>query len=198
MRKWTEEDRFFPLISIGFIVTGLLLAATHVVWSNPKKTLQQDKIEVKRLPADTVFVDTCYYSQAIDHIKSYEGFRSTCYRDNDGSLTIGYGHHLRKGENYSVIDTVIGEKLLVEDLTKCINYIEKITDLRNNKSLAMGMLAYNCGTGRVDGYIKRGLLDSIEALPQYCHYTSSNGIWVKSKKLQERRIFELKIYKNGV
>lgn len=183
------------------IVAGMIgtvfLCTCLSVWIAKQHPVEV-KIEVKGdTIRDTVYVDTLYNS-VIDHIKSYEGFRSTPYKDNDGSLTIGYGHHLRRGENYAMIDTVIGEKLLVEDLTRCIDYVERNTDLRGRKSLAMGMLAYNCGTGRVNGYIKRGLLDNIEALPQYCHYVSSKGERVKSKKLQERRIFELKVYKNGV
>ena len=182
----------------GLIGTLFLCAVLSVYIAKvepPKQVPEKCRIEYIH---DTVYIDTCSMSSIIDHIKSYEGFRATCYKDNDGSLTIGYGHHLRKGENYTVIDTVIGEQLLIKDLTKCIDYVERVTDLCGNESLAMGMLAYNCGTGKVKGYINRGLLDNVEALPQYCHYTNSQGEWVKSKKLQERRIFELKVYKNGV
>jgi len=185
----------FLLFCLWFLLLGIKAVIEE---SEHPQNFKQEQIEVIRIIHDTVYVDTCYYNEVIDHIKSYEGFRSTCYKDNDGSLTIGYGHHLRKGENYAMIDTVIAKKLLVEDLTRCVDYIERVTDLRGMKSLAMGMLAYNCGTGRVGGYIKRGLLENIEDLPQYCHYTTSNGNRVKSKKLQERRIFELKVYKNGV
>ena len=143
--------------------------------------------EVKANELDTL------YKLVIDHIKSYEGFRSKPYRDTDGSLTIGYGHHFRKGENYSKIDSAFGEKLLIRDLNKCIQYVESTTDLRDNQSLAIGMLAYNCGTGKVNGYINRGLLNRIQDLPRYCHY-SYKGKWIKSKRLEERRKFELKVY----
>lgn len=141
-----------------------------------------------------VYVYDTLYNSVIDHIKSYEGFRSTPYKDNDGSLTIGYGHHLRNGENYSRIDSAFAEKLLVEDLTRCVDFVENHTSLQDNQSLAMGMLAYNCGTGRVKRYIANGLLDRIEVLPHYCHYTNSKGEKVKSSKLQERRTFELQVY----
>lgn len=180
-------------------VAGTLLLGTILWCLLPRPEVpQQEQIEVIRMIHDTVYVDTCYYNDAIDHIKSYEGFRSTCYRDNDGSLTIGYGHHLRKGESYSLIDEATAEKLLVEDLTRCVSFVERHTELRSNKSLAMGMLAYNCGTGKVKGYIERGLLDNIESLPQYCHYTNQSGKKVKSKKLQERRNFELLVYTNDI
>ena len=190
-------------VSIGQVfmagVVATLLLGT-ILWclSTKHEVPQQEQIEVIKYIHDTVHVDTCYYNEVIDHIKSYEGFRSTCYKDNDGSFTIGYGHHLRKGESYSLIDEATAHKLLVEDLTRCIKYVERFTDLRDNKSLAIAMLSYNCGTERVRGYIKKGLLDNIGSLPLYCHYTNQSGERVKSKKLQERRIFELLVYTNDV
>jgi len=141
------------------------------------------------------------YNNVIKHLKKHEGFRDEIYLDNDGSPTIGYGHHILEGETFSTpITEYHATALLKKDLDKRVLEIEKATDLTGNKSLALGLLAYNMGVGKVKHYIdKYNLLcgDNINKILNYCHYKVNRGgkqIVLKSKSLEKRRQFELAVY----
>ena len=138
------------------------------------------------------------YQQAIDHIKDYEGFRSKVYYDTDSSRTIGYGHHLRKGENFTYVDTTVATMLLRQDLNRKIQFVKDKTGLTGNKALALGMFAFNVGTGTFSSALKKGLLHKPEKLLLYCNYRTKNPDGstklVKSQTLFERRQFELNLF----
>jgi|TARA_R110000744_G_scaffold11552_2_gene34992 GH24 family phage-related lysozyme (muramidase) len=190
----TKTTLYIVLAFIALIICFMPIGTTRLIL----KEIIKEKIDTPHVEPTECSVTDSLYNSVIDHIKSCEGFRSTPYKDTNGALTIGYGHCIKEGEKYIKVNKAIAEKLLVEDLTRCVNHIEKITDLCGRQSLAMGMLAFNCGTSKVSGYINRGLLDNIEALPRYCHYTNSKGITVKSTGLLKRRTFELKVYTNEI
>src|SRR5690606_24082445 len=73
-----------------------------------------------------IYVDTGnIYMEAINHLKKYEGFRSTVYYDTDGSETIGYGHHILSGENFYFITEEEATELLKKDLDKRIKFVNE-------------------------------------------------------------------------
>lgn len=189
-----KNTLYIVLGVIALIICYTPIGTTRLIL----KKINKEKIDTLAVDSTGYAVTDSLYYSVLDHIKSCEGFRSTPYRDTNGALTIGYGHCIKKDEEYVNVNRVIAERLLVEDLTRCVNHIEKTTDLCGRQSLAMGMLAFNCGTGKVSGYINRGLLNSIETLPNYCHYTNSKGVVVKSTGLLKRRTFELKVYTNDI
>jgi len=146
-----------------------------------------------------VYVDTGnIYNEAIDHLKEYEGFRSNVYYDTDGSRTIGYGHHLNAGESFTYLSEERATDLLMKDLDRRIDYVNgQIDTLNPNQSLALGLFAFNLGTGNLDKAISRGLLTDINRITHYCHYkTVIDGqvITKRSTKLHERRRYELYIF----
>ena len=53
---------------------------------------------------------------AVDLIKSFEGWSATVYLDAVALPTIGYGHLIRKGEEFTKISKARGEELLRADL----------------------------------------------------------------------------------
>lgn len=150
----------------------------------------------------TVYIDTSYiYDEAIEHLKEYEGFRAKVYIDTDGSKTIGYGHHLRKNENWSYVSEEKATDILKKDLDRRIDFVNENYEVNSYQALALGMLGFNLGTGRLSNYIKKDKLlegDNINKILNYCHYktyTSDGTCIVKtSSSLKERRQFELHIF----
>lgn len=138
------------------------------------------------------------YDFTIEHLKSKEGFCSKPTISPDGSLTIGYGHVILEKEHYDEISEEEATNLLMRDLNHNIKYIEDNTQLKDNKSLALGLLAFNIGSGKCLKYIKEDSLlygDNITRILHYSNYRSLNGNVISSKPLKERRKFELFIYR---
>jgi lysozyme len=55
-------------------------------------------------------------SRGVQLIKSFEGFEATPYLDVAGNWTVGFGHLIRSGENFTRITEADGEALLRGDL----------------------------------------------------------------------------------
>jgi len=65
--------------------------------------------------------------KGLELIKSFEGLRLKPYYCSAGKLTIGYGHVIRKGENYpheKAITEAEAENLLVKD----VKHAEAVVD----------------------------------------------------------------------
>lgn len=177
-------------VCLGFlVVTHVRVLDTLTKIQSHKDTLYMTKI---------VYIDTGnLFNEAIAHLKEYEGFRSEIYYDTDGSKTIGYGHHLRTGEVFNKITELEATNILIKDLKRKVEFVEGHTQLKGNKSLALGLFAFNVGTGNLMQAIDRGLLNNINKITDYCHYSimeDGEKVTKRSDKLYERRKFELYIY----
>lgn len=137
------------------------------------------------------------YNDAIDHLKYYEGFRADVYYDVDGSKTIGYGHHLLTGENYTHITELEATSILKKDLKVRMKYVKNKYNVTGDTLLALTLFSFNLGTGGLDKAISKGLLKNPNKLLQYCHYRTRNKEGVEkvhtSKRLLERRKYELRL-----
>tara|TARA_R110000765_G_scaffold20317_1_gene52780 strand:+ start:4367 stop:4996 length:630 start_codon:yes stop_codon:yes gene_type:complete len=137
------------------------------------------------------------FDKCIQHIKMYESFSEKMYLDNDGSQTIGYGHHIM---SYDTINIVITEdeadRLLREDFNKYIGYAKKYTDTYN-KQLALGMFLYNVGETKFASSTLRRLIDNnlpIDNEIVKWHHFHKDGKKLSAKVLLRRREFELFIF----
>jgi GH24 family phage-related lysozyme (muramidase) len=187
--KWTW-------IVWGLISVLIILSLTSVTEEPqaPIKAEVSDNDSIK----DTVIVDTVdYYEQAIEHLKHYEGFRSQIYIDVDGSRTIGYGHHLLAGESYNNINEETATEILKRDFNSRLGIVEAKYDVKGTKALALTLFSFNLGLGGLDRAVNNGMLQNIQKIKQYCHYsTYSNGVRYvhTSSKLLERRNYELSLF----
>lgn len=183
-----------PILLIAILFSFLIITHIRVVINHTSNLLYEDTLYMTKI----VYVDTNkLFNEAINHLKEYEGFRSEMYYDVDGSKTIGYGHHFNSNENFSTITEKEATILLIKDLNKKIEFVEGHTDLRGNKSLALGLFAYNVGTGNLMKAINKGLLTNINRITDYCHYSTiedGQKITKRSDQLYERRKFELYLY----
>lgn len=87
--------------------------------------------------------------------KSFEKCKLTAYWDGNG-YTIGWGHHLLKGENYRRISQVKANELFKKDIKKTNESINRLLKKFEGKVRfkqgfinGLGDLIYNCGEGGV-------------------------------------------------
>lgn len=85
----------------------------------------------------------------IQFIKNHEGFSPTPYRGVDSwNLTIGYGHVIEPGENYTFLTEAQATDLLKQDLAVFIASVDKEfqgVNLKQNQIDALVSLCYNLG-----------------------------------------------------
>lgn len=119
---------------------------------------------------DVKTYESCTYSissNGVNFIKKWEGFRSTPYTCPSGKLTIGYGHVIKAGENYSSLTEKEAVELLRSDVSGI--YTDKLNKFLYNNSItvtqaqydALLSFTYNCGEntwGSIDFTLKRLLL----------------------------------------
>lgn len=95
-------------------------------------------------------------------IRGSEAFSAKVYDDGAGNPTIGYGHLIRPGENYSAgITQAQADALFRQDVERVVNpSLDRITiALTQNQVDALGSFIFNVGTG---GFIKN-LLSHVNA-----------------------------------
>ncbi len=87
--------------------------------------------------------------EGINLVKESEGFRDKPYLCQAGVRTIGYGHAIKKGENYKQVSREQAEKILVQDLSTAQNAVRKHvkTDLTQNQYDALCSFVFNVGEG---------------------------------------------------
>jgi len=137
------------------------------------------------------------YTECCRQIKKYESFSSERYLDNDSSITIGYGHHIKKGEK---IPTKITEEqaseILKRDFDVYLGIARKYSG-SYNRQLAIGMFTFNVGEGNYRGSTLKILVDlnlPIDyEIVKWCHF-KHNGKTHQSSGLLRRRKFELSVY----
>ena len=102
--------------------------------------------------------------KGIDFIKKHEGFSSTVYNDSAGNPTIGYGHLIKKGEDYSNgINEQEAEKLLSKDLQNAVDAVNKKIEVKlsQNQFDALVDFTYNVG---INNFSKSTLLSNINSV----------------------------------
>jgi lysozyme len=85
----------------------------------------------------------------VNLIKHFEGFRANKYVCQAGYDTIGYGHKLKKGEDFDIIDIMEAERILNLDLIDVCRGVNRLThvSLRQNQYDAVVSFVFNLGLG---------------------------------------------------
>jgi len=140
------------------------------------------------------------YFLCLEHIKKYEKFSECSYIDNDGSVAIGYGHHLLIGESFSEpITKYQADSILISDFNKRIGVINRENpNISYNKTLCLSLFIYNIGETKYRSSTLNKLVKQNKSIDneiiKWCHFTDSGKV-KKNVKLLKRREFELKIWK---
>ena len=85
----------------------------------------------------------------IDLIKHHEGFRADIYLCPSGFKTIGYGHKILEGEQYTHISEKEAREILERDLLFAENAVQRYikAPINDNQFAAIVSFVYNLGSG---------------------------------------------------
>ena len=102
-------------------------------------------------------------SNGLDFIKRHEDYSGRLYPDSAGNLTIGYGHLIKRGENFTAgITEKEAAALLAQDVQAAVNALnEKLrSQLTQSEFDALVDFTYNLGAGNL---VKSTLLANINS-----------------------------------
>ena len=140
-------------------------------------------------------------------IRQSEAFRARPYDDGAGYLTIGYGHLIRPGENFSGGTTPeAAEALFRQDVERIVNpALDRITiALTQNQVDALGSFIFNVGAGgflkNILSYLNSGDLEGTTShMLQFIRARDpKSGQRQVLRGLLTRRKFEVALFKNPV
>lgn len=135
---------------------------------------------------------------AIKFIKNEEGCILHSYADIVGKMTIGIGHLIRKGEDFSAgLTEDEAEKLLRKDLYSTADAVCRLTNvsISDNQYSALLSLVFNIGSGNYQASTLRSQLNrgeysaAADEFPKWCWAGGK-----KSKGLYNRRIREHNLF----
>jgi len=140
-------------------------------------------------------------------IRGSEAFSAKVYDDGVGNPTIGYGHLIRPGENFSGgITQAQADTLFRQDVERVVNpALDRITiALTQNQVDALGSFIFNVGTGgflkNILTYLNSGDLEATTShMLQFIKgRDASSGRRQVLRGLLTRRKFEVALFKNPV
>ena len=136
----------------------------------------------------------------VDLIKSFEGLVRQTYICPAGYPTIGYGHLVRDGEDFGVIDDDQATELLRADLMSAENAVARLIpiELLQREFDALVSFTFNLGSGSLQASTlrKRMLAGQKDDIPyQLSRWTIAGGR--KLKGLILRRAAEARLFVTG-
>ena len=138
--------------------------------------------------------------QGIAFIKSFEKCRLVPYQDSAGVWTIGWGHAMRRDEDYDTMTNDKADALFLEDLATVedeINVLLEI-DLSQNQYDALASFTFNEGSGNLAKSTLLKLIntgDMANAAMQFIRWDFAGG--EQSAGLMARRVAEKQIFETG-
>lgn len=135
--------------------------------------------------------------KGLNFIKSFEGFSSTAYLCPAGYETIGYGHLIKKNEEFTSISDSEALELLRKDILHAENKVNRLThvELTQNQFDAIVSFVFNVGAGAYQRSTLRAKInrrEHQEASLEFMKWIRVNG--VVSKGLVNRRFAEAELY----
>ena len=180
------------------IITTLLFVIFSLVGSTGNRLMSEKKYEPETetlmsarfdLLNGLICSESRNYESVIDYIKLHEGFAGGKeYVCVSGRRTIGYGHVIKKGENFPPqISREFADSLLRDDFSKAYVMAQKYTPyLSGSRKLAVAHFIFSKGIGAFLGSgfrkaIRRNACVDSE-LVKWCHYRDRHtGRMVYSK-----------------
>lgn len=185
------------------VVRSIVISGFFVFWSDSISSyVTNNEIdgELKEILLKEEFDWGGNYENVIDFIKSHEGFNNgRIYIDAAGIPTIGYGHVILPADTFRYqITEKQADSLLRADFEIAVKAIERNTNLKDNKKLAMSHFVFAKGIGNFNRSTLKKLImagKSIDnEIKKWCYYTTPKGRKVRSKYSLKIREWELKMY----
>ena len=126
-------------------------------------------------------------TNGLNFISNWEGCVLKVYNDIAGKATIGIGHLILPGENFTTITKDEALQILAKDVGKCEAAISKYitVELNQNQFDALVSFSFNCGVGALNNTgvakaVNAGNFDLVPAkLLEWCKYSViENGVKV--------------------
>ena len=130
-------------------------------------------------------------------IQSFEGYRKFPYRDPIGILTVGIGHKILPGEDYSAGLTLLeADDLLMADLAPVEAMINTLSPQCNqNQFNALCSFGFNLGIGERQMMLAHGFSEIPFQVPKW-NKAHMNGQLVEIAGLTRRRQAEVALFKS--
>jgi len=138
----------------------------------------------------------------LNFIASWEAFRPLPYRDIAGYWTVGYGHRIKAGEQFTnALTKQQAKELMLKDLQPVEDEIQKMVtvELNQNQYDAFCSLCYNVGTKAIKDSPLLKHINAMQfdiALEHWKLYCMAGGRWVKG--LENRRLAEIELFKKPI
>lgn len=182
---------------MGCIIVVCLIVLVGI-WNAGKDRDKPDK------KADNVevIIDKTNYDLCIENIKKNESFVDTVYVCPAGYRTIGYGHQIKKGEQFTKITKLQADSILEADFSLSVKEAYRLTGFTGNKNLALAHFFFAFGTSKYQKSTLRSLLMQKEPdrakiekeWLKWCNYKDTNGVWHEVPALKKARQFEINLF----
>lgn len=144
--------------------------------------------------------DLSLSSDGLDFIERHEGYSDKIYQDSAGNPTIGWGHLIRKGEDFTKgITKEKAAQLLSQDAKTAVDAVNNATTTKLSQTQfdALADFTFNLGGGALS---KSTLLKNINAgssviQENFTDWNRAGGKVVKG--LTTRRTDEFNLYSKG-
>lgn len=135
--------------------------------------------------------------EGLDLIKSFEGFSPTVYLCSAGVPTIGYGHAIKRGEQFTSISQEDAENILAKDVEVAEKGVLRLISvpLSDGQFDALVSFSFNLGTGALQRSTLRQKVNREEytdASDEFLKWVRAGGRIVKGlvrRREAERRMF---------
>lgn len=144
------------------------------------------------------------------YIRQFEGFSGALYRCPAGVKTIGFGHALKDGEDYTNITMAEADELLDKDVQEIWNdlfaddgiLVAIKNELNTSKKAAILSFVFNVGVGNFKSstlckcLLSKQFDQAYKEFDRWVYITKKGGIKVASKGLANRRDMEQLLFLN--
>ncbi len=185
---------FLFALFIGAICLSAIVFDTK--FSDLEKEVAAE-LQITQMPP-VVIVDATDFNLAVSYIKQSETFQPVPYRLGI-HWYIGYGHQIKKNENFKEISKQKADDILHEDLMNMVQYASVRYNLFGSQALAVGLLFYNVRHSSIcssvmDSELKKGPTcwdekKIQESWAKLCRFENK-----EHAGLRERREFEIKLF----
>ncbi len=172
---------------------------------NDKKIKEEKKgkkltpIQNQNFTVRPVFDWNKQYEKTLQYIKEHEGFaEGKAYICPGGHRTVGYGHIIRKGENFTQVTKAQADSILRADFNEALRVLDANITLEGSKRLSMAHFVFAKGIGSFNkSTLKKKILKSEpidDEITKWCYYTNAKGKKIKSQHALNIRNWELEMY----
>jgi len=150
-----------------------------------------------------VVVDKTNYDLCINNMKKNESLQLNTYKCPAGYPTIGYGHMLKKGEQFSTITEQQADSLLEADFNTSIQEAYRITGFTGDRCLAFAHFFFAFGTNKYYKSTLRKIIEGSKDVQRedierewlgWCNYKDTSGVWHEVPALKKARQFEVDLF----